>query len=125
MPADVTLDPATGIWTLTLRGALEAAEVARAIGGMYASPDYRPEAPRMYDVREVEDTIRTHDLRALAHRKEFLTSVRQARSAIVVAKDVTFGIARMYQSWMEGQPVDVRIFHAVEEARAWLRRETD
>jgi len=87
---------------------------------MYQSADYRPDAPRLYDVRRVEDSIETRDLRSLAYRQDFIQAVDDARSAIVVARDVTFGIARMYQTWMDDQPVNVRIFHELDEARAWL-----
>ncbi len=125
MPAVVTHDRATGIWTLELSGSLDAEQVAAAIGTMYASEDYQPDAPRLYDARSVEDSIATRELRALAYRREFIGAVDHARSAIVVARKVTFGIARMYQSWMDDQPVSVRIFHDIDEARAWLAGESD
>ena len=120
MPAEVSLDRETGIWTIELSGSLDAEELAATIGQMYQSADYRPDAPRLYDVRRVEDSIETRDLRSLAYRQDFIQAVDDARSAIVVARDVTFGIARMYQTWMDDQPVNVRIFHELDEARAWL-----
>jgi len=120
MPSKVCLDPDTGIWTIELIGAVGPEEVAEAIGSIRREPTYRVDAPRLYDVREVEDSIDTSALRSLAHRKEFIGSVDGARSAIVVSRDITFGIARMYQTWMEGQPVEVRVFRDVDEARAWL-----
>lgn len=124
MPAKVSLDFETGIWTIELTGALDAKEVAEAVGSMVRSPDYQRSAPRLYDVREVEDSIETPDLRSLAHRPEFIDNVENARSAIVATRDLTFGIARMYQTWMDDQPVRVRVFRDVDEARAWLTGES-
>ena len=125
MPAAVAFDRGTGIWTIELQGVLAVAEVAAAVEGMYRSPDYRPDAPRLYDVRHVEGTFTTNELRSLAYRRDFIGAVNDARSAIVVARKVTFGIARMYQSWMDDQPVNVRVFERLEEARAWLVGDTD
>jgi hypothetical protein len=125
MPADLSFDRDSGIWTLVLSGSLGAEEVAAAIREMYESPDYRPDAPRLYDARAFEDVFATRELRSLAYRPEFIQAVDDARSAIVVSRDVAFGMARMYQAWMDDQPVKVRVFHEIEEARAWLQDESD
>jgi len=42
------------------------------------------------------------------------------RMVIDAPDDVPFGIARMFQAYREGSPIEVRVFRLADEARRWL-----
>ena len=44
-------------------------------------------------------------------------------TALVVDKDVLYGLARMYEVITEDIPTTVRIFKDIDEAQAWIREE--
>jgi hypothetical protein len=121
MTASVSLDPETGIWTFQLSGTVTAEEALRAYQEMRESPEFRPSAPRLWDARETVSgtAIDGFDLRSIAQRTG---SGVAHKVAILVRRDVDFGISRMYQSHaeLEDQPADTRIFRDHDEAVAWL-----
>jgi len=44
------------------------------------------------------------------------------RSAIVAPSDMTFGVARMYQTLISNPSITLEIFRSARDARAWLAR---
>lgn len=48
-----------------------------------------------------------------------------ARTAIVVADDLHFGLARMFQTLRSDGPVDYGVFRDMGEAQRWLREPSD
>lgn len=43
-----------------------------------------------------------------------------SRVAIVAFEDWAFGLSRMYQTFRDGSPVELRVFRELGAARAWL-----
>jgi len=65
------------------------------------------------------------DLRVIAARALPYTHVRRGgRTAILCARDVDFGMARMFQAFAEilAAPFDLMVFRDGDQARAWLTR---
>jgi hypothetical protein len=49
-----------------------------------------------------------------------------SRTAVVVAKDLAYGLLRMEQAEVEGKvPYEFAVFRSLDEARDWLRRAED
>ncbi len=44
----------------------------------------------------------------------------KSRRAIVADKDITFGMARMYEVFREDAPEEIKLFRDIAEARRWL-----
>ena len=42
------------------------------------------------------------------------------KRAIVVASDLGFGLANMYEKWSTGLPQVMRVFRDINEAERWL-----
>jgi len=40
--------------------------------------------------------------------------------AIVASRDLEYGISRMYQVYVDGLPVEVKVFRNIEPARNWV-----
>jgi hypothetical protein len=77
--------------------------------------------PRMTDIRDVTDSnVRYPELAKIAERARTRPLAAPVRSAIVVAKPVQLGYARMFQTLNEHPKVTVRIFEDEPAARKWL-----
>jgi hypothetical protein len=51
---------------------------------------------------------------------KYRDKIGQSKAAIVISKDVTFGMARMFQVFVEQSSIDIAIFRNMEEALRWL-----
>jgi hypothetical protein len=40
--------------------------------------------------------------------------------ALVVSRDMDYGLARMYEAYSQDLPVQIRIFDELEEAESWM-----
>ena len=60
-------------------------------------------------------------VRDLAMFNQDLEVPDDSRLAIVVAQDVQFGVARMYQAWADQSDYAVEVFRDPDDAVAWLR----
>jgi hypothetical protein len=121
MAASVHHDPATGIWTIRLSGVVTPQEVLDAYAEMRASPAFVPEAPRLWDARETDAApiVESIDLVRIARSPG--SSVPH-RVAVLVHRDVDFGMSRVYQAHAEyaKRPGETRVFRDQAEALAWL-----
>lgn len=128
MPIAVSFDSNSRIWMITIEGEVAPEEVVEALRGMYESPDYAPDSPRLYDARESAASISARDMQRLATLQLSRESTRNARSAIVTSRQASYGVARMYQTHAEDMPIEVELFQSIDDARAWLldgRRDAD
>jgi hypothetical protein len=77
----------------------------------------------LVDLREADSKSRTSSiLRKLA---EFLVSSFKAlttypKVAVVAPKDISFGLARMYEAFASNIPWDFIVFRSIDEALTWL-----
>jgi len=75
------------------------------------------------DLRETEYAAERSDVQRLAdfleqHRAEILPS----RTAVVVADDFHFGMARMYQAYGEQAGIETRVLRDMDEALRWASK---
>jgi len=102
--------------TLTFEAVAEAGALASKL------PGYRPGMNALWDLREADLT--GLDRKALERLSEV---IRQhparlgAKIAIVVVRDVDYGIMRMWQVYGEDAPQNRRVFAKITDAQAWLR----
>lgn len=120
MPVTARHDPATGIWTIEMRGTITREEVLEAATGMRQSASYEATQPRLWDASSTDprQPIAASDLRAIAETA--FAAKTGGRVAVLVGRDVDFGIARIYKAYSDSLPADVRIFRDREEALAFL-----
>lgn len=118
MPILAERNDELGVWELSTTGALTLDEIVRLVD----EHDWE-RAPRvLWDLRNLEEAPRTSpelrlaaDLLEEAHRR-----LEGGRTAIVVARDLDFGLARMFQAFADGAGVRYEIFRDREAALAWL-----
>ena len=120
MPISLEWDPARETWTLTSAERFTLAE----IGEVIEKTDWNGARRFLWDLRElVEGPDSTSELRnAAAWVKRSQETWGGTRVAILVSRDVDFGIARMYQAFAEQIDVEYQIFRDRDEAQAWLER---
>ena len=123
MSIDTRIDPDDGLRVHSLNGRLRFEEVRDTLEALYASPDFDPAMNALWDVRDANLTdISSDDVRKIAQ----LVSGRRpkegfSRVALVVSRDVDFGLARMYEMQLEdGSHSAVRVFRDIGEAMTWL-----
>jgi len=105
-------------WILTSGPRLTLAE----IGEMLEKQDWPPAGRVLWNLRELQaGPDSTGDLRRAA---ELVEQGRRlwggSRVAIVVERNLDFGIARMFQAFSEGTGVTFEIFRDVDSGLAWL-----
>ena len=123
MPIETSIDSRTGLRVHVATGTLTPDELENALLDAYRRPDYRPEANSLCDVRGVgigtftgEEIRRVVDT-VLKHRG----APPGTRTAIVVGRDLVYGLARMFAHQLEAKsPSDVAVFRDMDEAMAWL-----
>jgi len=86
-------------------------------------PRYDLGYSRLVDLRRTDSSSRSSDaLRSIvAYMKRRYEGVEVApKTAVVAPRDISFGLARMYQAYSDLAPGDVVVFRAVDAALAWL-----
>lgn len=87
-------------------------------GLLTRDPRFDPAFSQLWDLRAIDEvTVESATLRELAQSRSFASG---ARRALVAPSDVSYGLARMFQSLHDDAPEKVRVFRDVAEARAWL-----
>ena len=118
MPASHRIDSSQRLVIRTFEGVLTDEDLLQDQASMRSAPSYKPEYPQLIDARGVERAeITTEVIRDLAHASP---GAPQARRAFVVASDLAFGLARMFEIQRADAPEEVRVFRDMNQARTWL-----
>jgi hypothetical protein len=90
---------------------------------LFNDPDYDLNFSRLVDLRKTDSSSRSSEaLRAIAAlvRRRYEGVETAPKTAVVAPRDLSFGLARMYQALSELVPGDVVVFRSVDAALAWL-----
>ena len=122
MPIEWTRDKETGITSFTVSGSLTPSEVRESLGELYADPDPDVRKRYLFDLREATIDWHSDSVRELAHWVGANRPPGEGRTAILVAYDLHFGLARMYEMLSSDVPVEIVVFRDLEAATVWLAR---
>ncbi|MCK4512273.1 hypothetical protein KAW64_11070 [bacterium] len=123
MPIETSIDSRTGLRTHVATGTLTPDELEKALLDAYRRPDYRPDGHSLCDLREAGAVTFTGEeiRRVVATVLEHRGAPPGTRTAIVVARDLNFGLARMFAHQLEAKSrSDVTVFRDMDKAMAWL-----
>ena len=86
-----------------------------------AHPEHGAGFHQLVDLREVSGlAVTSSGVREAGHLSDhFAEQVRGTRCAVVVATDVAFGMARMFEAYIT-ESVDYRVFTDPDEAEQWI-----
>jgi hypothetical protein len=119
MPCIVEADVATGVVVVRAEGSLSVEEVRGAILEIWRTPEYQAQLRVLWDLREgaVAD-FSAADLQEIASfNDEKRPELPRSRVAVLVDREVDYGVMRMLGAFLPGQKVENQVFR--EEAAAW------
>jgi hypothetical protein len=118
-----------GVAWIDLGEAASAAEIHLALEELFAHPDFSTDLDVLYDCRRADfSAIPRTGLQQLA---TYLASrsYRPRKGALVVDRDVDYGVARMWAVYASGiateRATERRIFRDMDEAREWILSATE
>lgn len=111
----------------TITGIISTGEIMKHLRNFYSSPDYSPAMNSLWDLRDADfSEVKPHEIRTLMEMvKGHWGQNGSARSALLVTKDLDFGLARMYEMLMDGGTAgSVMVFRDHDEAVEWLEEKS-
>ena len=123
MPITTSVEPATGARLHEVTGYLNLEELGGTLTKIYESDDFDPDQDVLWNLLKANlSAFSVDDIRQVTQLvKDNWGASDKSRAALVVARDLDFGLTRMYQQLLEGQSSgEVRIFRNVDEAIEWL-----
>jgi hypothetical protein len=116
MGLKLTTDPDTGILTVQAVDELEMVEAERFLGALYRSAAI----PAMLWDLSRAGLAQSFDVQSVT---SFILRCRPnlpGRTAVVAPDDVTYGLSRMGQVYLEDLPLEFQVFRNREDALSWL-----
>jgi hypothetical protein len=105
-------------------GVITQAERMETMLGWLHDPLFRPGLDTFCDFTTAESTPKLADLRQLITAiEEHAAKIGHQKVAILAAKPITFGVARVFESMaeLEEAPITVRVFFERDKLWEWLR----
>ncbi len=125
MPISYQIDEARGLVLTTASGVLTDGDILQLKSNLVTDPRWRPGLRELSDVRAIDRLeVTTAGVRQMMMADERdAAALASYRLAIVVAHQLAYGLARMYQMLTEHTIPNVRVFRDMEEAKSWLAGE--
>jgi len=118
MPGAYTIDPVRSIVLSRAWGVVTDRDLLAHVRALAADARFRPHFSQLADIRGAADVaVSSSGIKDLAKLNPFGAG---ARRAVVVDRDVIFGMARMYQMMREPSTDEVEIFRDLDLALEWL-----
>ena len=121
MPIEMHYNAENEMLVCTLVSPVTDVEFREVMDTIVASDKYPPDIRTLWDARgfDFRDITRSFEERMVEIRKDYPRRGK-ARLAFVVADDLGFGMARMYEILSEGLPQRSRVFRSFEDGQEWL-----
>jgi hypothetical protein len=119
MPVTYHIDEALHLVYVRWEGTVPMAEALAYADQLRADPSFEPDMAQISDARGVQmDGLTGPDaLRDLALKSPLGSG---SRRAIVVDKDVMFGVSRMYEAFAHDVGPEIKVFRDMDAAHRWL-----
>ncbi len=123
MPVTSSIDPESGIATLTVSGDVPLNEAIEVTEGLYRDPRFQEPTRVLWDLREGSFNWEASEIRIFADFVKRSRGSGRGRAAILTPSTVEFGQGRMLEVYTEDTSVEVRVWRGHAEARNWLLEE--
>jgi hypothetical protein len=121
MPITFRIDKEAGMVYTTIEGRINTDELLESLERLMNHPDFGPGLNGLADLRSMEiDTFSADVMRIADLMIKFRNKIGPSKTAVVISKDVTFGMTRMFQAFSEQSSIETAIFRDREEALRWL-----
>jgi hypothetical protein len=121
MPITFRIDKESGIVYTTINGRTNTDEIVESLENLLNNPDFKPGLNGIADLRNSEMDTFSADVKRIAGLMiEYRNKIGPSKTAVVISKDVTFGMTRVFQAFSEQSSIETAIFRDMEEALRWL-----
>ena len=122
MPISYEMDRESAIVRVTAIGDITLEEERKCFEEILSEPEHCPGCSILLDNRERGEPASTEHVKGMAQAfHDHQDDVGYARLAILVAKEVSFGLGRMFSTLTEHLPLEASVFRDIDEAETWLR----
>jgi hypothetical protein len=123
MAITTKIDKESNLRLHNVTGALTLNELMAKLEEVYSEPDFTPEMNVIWDLREADLALfTTADIRKVRNyvSKHWGTG-KGNRAALVVLRDLDFGLSRMYEFFLESRTSsEVQVFRDYDKALEWI-----
>lgn len=121
MPISHTIDQQTGVIYRTVTGSITTVELIESFTNVLGHPDYRPGMKSLTDLRSIDHFSSIDDVKQIAQfMDEHQDHIMGGKAAVVVSRDVSFGMVRMLELLSSKLPIEIRVFRKLKAAYNWL-----
>ena len=105
-----------------MNGRITLDEVRETLRAIYNRRDFRANMHALWDLRKGELAFSASEIESLARFvSDHWKATDKTRAALVVSRDVDFGVARMYEAAASNiASSKVMVFRDVDQAQRWL-----
>jgi len=121
MPFSMRIEPDAGIVIGTCSGALGLDDAREGAMAVWGNPNWSGK-PVVWDFRSAILDVQAPEVREIARFVlDRQPSSPPPKVAFVIARDVDFGLARMFEVFRQHPSTEVRTFRDYDEAVSWAR----
>ena len=107
-----------------VEGPIDVDRLTEMLSALYQSPGYDPNMNALWDLRAADFTaVTSEQISSVTGLVEkFWGKEGEGKAALIVTRDLDFGLSRMYEMLLSGASPDrVMVFRDYDEAEKWLR----
>ncbi len=122
MPHSIAIEAAHHLVVVRIEGTPTANQILEAYDELLR---LEPTLNRLWDYRDADlCRLSSAELARVArYAARHEPDPGPSRVAVVVARDVDFGVGRAYQAWADEDPEEHRVFRELGDARRWLEQQ--
>ena len=98
-------------------------ELLDSYQALFANKSFDPSSNLLIDLRRTDSSLRRRpalEQLALFVKSKYTGQSSSPRIGVIAPKDLSFGLARMYDSFAESIPWEFAVFRTLEETLNWL-----
>ena len=123
MEISIYIDPRADVREHKVSGLIDIQQLKDFLKKLYETPDFNPNMSVIWDLGEADfSAVSSSDVRSVMDLVGKYWGVGgKSKAALVVAKEVGFGLTRMYEILMSSATTSkVMVFKTMDEARKWM-----
>ena len=122
MPVETMIDKKIGLMIRTVTGELIFEEIKSAFEASLINPDFHKNMHVIWDLRNADASKLHHQdvIRIARYFESQLKKRMDYKAALVVSRDLEYGLSRMYQVAVADLPATIGIFRRIEDAKKWV-----
>ncbi len=121
MPIHFKYNPGNSLLYGSIEGQVNIEELGQTLGKITDSKEFPPDVKALWDLRKVDFTqLNSNFGEALASLRRQNPKRGNTKIALVVEKDLGYGMCRMYVMLSEDLPQEVSVFKDIASAENWL-----